>query len=295
MDQQKFRLPDATYLENIRLQVPSLESSLGFYVGLLGLREIGREGNRVRLSANGQEPPLLSLMENPRAGARDAHQPGLYHSAFLVPNRIELARMLKNLIGQGIRLGFGDHGVSEAIYLSDPDGNGVEIYADRPRSGWPFQHGQLAMTTQEVDVAGLLAEIDPSAPFEGAHPATRIGHVHLQVSDLAAAGQFYAGVLGFEVMQQSYPGALFVSAGGYHHHVGLNTWHSRNAGPVSPDRAGLLGFSIVIPDQEGFREVRKRVEATVAGRVATTERAFSFQDPDGIGIRVVLPEYEMVR
>ena len=171
----------------------------------------------------------------------------------------------------------------------------MEIYADRPRSAWPFHQRQLAMTTREVDVKGLLAEINPVERFEGAHPATRIGHVHLQVSDLAASGQFYSEVLGFEVTLHSYPGALFVSAGGYHHHVGLNTWRSQNAGPVSPDQAGLLEFSVVVPDQEAFLEIERRVGATIAGRTVSTKQTFSFRDPDGIGIRVVLPEYKAMQ
>jgi len=166
--------------------------------------------------------------------------------------------------------GFADHGVSEAIYLADPDGNGLEFYADRPPENWPRTDHQIAMVSNPLDVESLLALAAPNrAAKYRIHPETRMGHVHLQVSNLARTEEFYAGELGFDVTQRSYPGALFFAAGGYHHHLGTNTWAGRGAHRPPDNAIGLISFSIVIP---------------TAAENSTTKVV---QDPDGHQIELM--------
>jgi catechol 2,3-dioxygenase len=174
--------------------------------------------------------------------------------------------------------------VSEAIYLHDVEGNGIEIYADRPRERWPIRNGTLAMGTNALDVEDLLAA--DSRPWDGMPAGTRIGHIHLRVSDLARSEQFYVGLLGFEVMVRGYPGALFVSAGGYHHHIGLNTWAGTGIPPMTPDQAGLRYFSIAIPDGQARRDVVGRLRGTGVALDEIADgpvRGILARDPDGIG------------
>ncbi|MDE3131630.1 MAG: VOC family protein, partial [Acidobacteriota bacterium] len=215
-------LPAATAIGTVHLTVSSLERSLPFYQQLLGLKPAAQPDGSVLLSAagpTGADPPLLSLVGDSSARPRNPRETGLFHFAVLVPSRRDLAVALVRLAQGGWRLdGASDHLVSEALYLSDPDGNGIEIYRDRDRGEWRREaDGQLAMATLPLDLDDLLAEVR-DAPFEPAGEAlvpegTRIGHVHLQVAELAEVERFYAGVLGFEVMVRGYPGALFVAAG----------------------------------------------------------------------------------
>jgi catechol 2,3-dioxygenase len=187
---------------------------------------------------------------------------GLYHVAIRYPGRQVLAQAFQRLVAHRWPFqGFSDHGVSEALYLADPDGNGLELYVDRAREHWAYRDGQIAMTTEPLDVEGLLAKArtDP-ATWTGLHPETDIGHVHLHVSDLAEAEAFYHGLLGLDVTQRGYPGALFLSAGGYHHHLGINTWAGVGAPPPPPDAVGLICFSLYVPDQISWQGLLDRVQ-----------------------------------
>lgn len=254
-----FRLPPGTGIGRVHLRVRDLERSLAFYRDLLGLRPVDREPGRARLSADGRPPALVVLEEDPGAVPRPARSTGLYHVAVLFPDRPGLARAFLRLARAGWPFhGFSDHGVSEAVYLSDPDGNGVELYADRPHEAWPRRgDGRLAMATRPLDVGALVASLGGgdggeagAAAGDGAAapPGTCIGHIHLHVADLAAAEEFYAGALGLEVTQRDYPGALFFAAGGYHHHVGVNVWAGRGAPRPPEGAAGLLAYSLALPD-----------------------------------------------
>jgi len=229
-----------------RLRVASLRRSQGFYAGVLGLHvEPGKSGTlALRAAANG--PGLLTLVESPGVPAAPEDAAGLFHLALLVPDRRSLALILRRLAETGWPIeGLSDHGVSEAIYLSDPDGNGLEIYADWPRVQWPQQDGKLAMFTRHLDVDRLLAEA-PGKTSAGLPPGTRLGHVHLRVTNLAEAERFYAGELGLDVTVREYPGALFFAADGYHHHIGANTWHVRAGRPSTP-HAGLIAVQALVP------------------------------------------------
>ena len=191
--------------------------------------------------------------------------------------------------------GFADHLVSEALYLADPDGNGLELYADRPPERWTQRNGQIVMGTEPLDVDGLVAEADgESASWHGIDPGADIGHVHLHVADLARAEAFYHGLLGLDVTQQGYPGALFLSAGGYHHHLGINTWAGTGAPPPPAEAVGLLSFTLQIPDGKAWRAALARLAgAGMAPEVqhdCPGKRIALFRDPDGLGVELVLAE-----
>ncbi len=213
----------------------------------------------------------------------DPRRTGLYHLAILVPTRRDLAASLLRLARTRWPLqGASDHLVSEALYLADPDGNGIEIYRDRPRPEWPRDGEQLQMATLPLDLEDVLGELDGGA--EEALPAgTRIGHVHLQVANLPSSEAFYSGMLGFDVTVRGYPGALFVSAGGYHHHIGLNTWHSRDAAAPSPGTIGLRSFEVQFPDEASLRKVLDRVQAAGV-HAQRVDGGTLVRDPSGNGV-----------
>lgn len=242
-----YRLPAATRLGRVRLQVADLGRSLGFYEGVLGLRVLDRDAGRATLGAQGEERPLVELREKP--GARPVPQHGrlgLYHVAYLLPDRAALGRFVRHLAGLGQRVGSADHLVSEALYLSDPDGLGVEVYADRPRERWRLDGRQIAMATDPLDVQALVAAAGEDA-WAGAPAGASVGHVHLHVGDLDRAAAFYHAGLGLDKIVWGYPGALFLSAGGYHHHLGTNVW-AAGAPPAGEDDARLLDWTLVLPD-----------------------------------------------
>jgi catechol 2,3-dioxygenase len=214
---------------------------------------------------------------------------GLYHFAVLVPTRSDLARSLRRIAEQRYPIqGAADHLVSEAVYLADPDGNGIEIYRDRPREEWPRVAGNIQMATDPLDLYALLGEAE-GAPGDGRLPAgTRIGHMHLQIADLAAAERFYVDVLGLDIVVRM-PSALFVSAGGYHHHLGLNTWQSRGGSPAPAGSAGLRYFSIRVPDAAELERVTSRLEQAGLS-VEQTDGAVVVADPWQNQIRLTVAQ-----
>lgn len=287
IDVKGHRLPDSTRIGYVHLRVADLHCSLSFYRDLLGLIETKGANSTVPLSASRTGDPIVLLTENRDAKRRPRHSAGLFHTAIVLPNRRELARILKRLYGQRWPLqGFADHGVSEALYLADPDGNGLELYADRPRDRWPRKQGKLEMVTLALDLDSLLAELpEGDDPWTGIHPQTGIGHIHLQVSDLRKGERFYHELLGFDVTQRSFRGALFVSAGGYHHHIGLNVWDSFGGTAAPANTVGLAKFSIRVPDEGERFAVCERLRA--AGiRLEESQGGVVARDYDGIGIEI---------
>jgi len=261
-----FSIDPNTNIGAAHLTVADLDRSERFYRDVLGFRELARDGDTLALTADGATP-LLELTELLGAPPKPARATGLYHFAILTPSRLDLARSLRQLAEMRYPLsGASDHLVSEALYLDDPDGNGIEIYRDRPRAEWPRMGGQIRMATDPLDVDGILAELErDDRPWDGLAPATTIGHMHLHVADLKAAEAFYHGVLGFDIIVRYGPSALFVSAGGYHHHIGLNTWAGVGAPPAPAGSAGLRHFVVRLPDQAALDAVLARVrEAGVA-------------------------------
>lgn len=268
----------------VELTVADLDAQVAFYRDAIGLRELRRTGDTVELGAADDDVALVALVHRSDAPPRPPHTTGLFHLALLVPSRAELARAVHRVGAAGWRFtGASDHLVSEALYLDDPEGNGIEVYRDRPRREWESENGELRMGTLPLDLADVLASVGSGDVGDGMASGTRIGHVHLQVADIPGAEEFYIGALGFEPTVRGYPGALFASAGGYHHHLGLNTWAGVGA-PAPPEGAcGLRSFTVLLPTREALVAVQASLAA--AGHEAR-DGTTSFVDPSGN--RVVL-------
>lgn len=249
-------------LEMVRLRVRNLQAAVEFYTRKLGFHVAASRPDHALLSCEPASPPILELAGDPAAEPTSPGHAGLFHAAILLPGRSELANWVRHAANAGAEFeGFADHGVSEAAYLADPEGNGLEFYCDRPRVQWPFRDGRLAMTTLPLDVRGLLAD----ASTKDAHllAAACWGHLHLSVTNLARSQDFYERELGLTCTQDDYPGARFLAAGGYHHHVAINVWRRARL-PWRKGGAGLAGVVF----SSGETPVRER------------------QDPDGIPLLV---------
>ena len=280
-----YRLPDATRLGAVRLQVSDLARSLKFYEQVLGLRVVERSDTHVSLAPHGDARPIIELEE--RRGVKPAGRGllGLYHFAILLPDRASLGRFVRHLASIGYRAAGSDHLVSEAFYLTDPDGLGIEIYADRARDTWQRIGRELMISTDPVDVAGLVAAAGDTA-WTGMPPGTTIGHVHLHVGNIAQGAAFFSEALGFDRMTWRYPGALFLGAGGYHHHLGTNEWAGPAARPPAEDDARLLEWTIEVPTAGDVAAVLRSVSTAghVADEIAPGDART--RDPWGTVIRV---------
>jgi catechol 2,3-dioxygenase len=279
-----YRLPDATRVGTVRLQVADLGRSLAYYQQVLGLHLLAREGGKAVLGTAEGEEPLVELYERPGAAPVSRRgRLGLYHFAILLPDRAQLGRFVRHLSEIGERAGMSDHFVSEAIYLTDPDGLGIEVYADRPRSAWRQHDGELTMTTVSLDLPDLIGAAGTER-WSGMPPGTVVGHVHLFVDDLDRAAAFYHAGLGLDKVVWSYPGALFLSAGNYHHHLGTNTW-AAGAPPAGANDARLLEWELVVPS---FGDAAEALDSLAAGG-ADVERSVGgglARDPWGTAVRV---------
>ena len=279
-----YRLPAETKLGRVSLQVSDLERSLAYYQTVLGLRVLERSGNAAVLGAHGGERPIVEL--HARAGATPVPRRGrlgLYHFAILLPDRASLGRFVKHLDNLGAHAGMSDHFVSEAIYLNDPDGLGIEVYSDRPRSLWRYDDRQLFMVTEPLDVPNLLHAAG-TEQWTGAPPGTTLGHVHLYVDDLPAAAKFYHEGLGFDKVVWSYPGALFMSAGGYHHHLGTNTW-ATGAKRAGENDARLLEWEVLLPSSADAAEAARSL-GDAGAVVRGLDEGFVAVDPLGTGLKI---------
>ena len=251
--------PDTT-IGLVTLRVTDLTRSRAFYEGILAFQPLQLEAGRAVLGGQDKQP-LLELLEVPGGTPQPRRATGLYHVAILFPSRADLGREFLRLVNANWEIGQGDHLVSEALYISDPDDNGLEIYQDRPRSTWNWQNNLVRMASDPVDLRSLAEEGRRDAePWDVLPPGTRVGHIHLQVGNIPDARRFYHDILGFDITAHM-PSALFVSAGGYHHHLGLNTWHSLNAQPTPDTSAGLHSYIIAIPTQEALQQVKERLAA----------------------------------
>jgi catechol 2,3-dioxygenase len=251
--------PD-TYIGPVTLRVADLDRSIDFYRGILGFRVIERSAGKAVLGAK-EGPALLELREVQGAPPQPRWATGLYHVAILLPSRADLGQALIRMAQAGLEIGQADHLVSEALYISDPDGNGLEIYRDRPRPEWGWEQGAIRMAVDPLDLGSIVEEgRSAERQWEVLPAGTRVGHIHLQVGDVAGAARFYHDVLGFDITARM-PGAIFLSAGGYHHHIGANTWQSRGAPSAPATGAGLHEFVIALPDREALADVRSRLEA----------------------------------
>lgn len=310
----------------VHLSVADLERSMAFYEGLLGLHVLHTAPGFAALGVpegDGTPVPLLFLTCQPHARPKPPHCRGLYHLALRLPTRRDLAWALLRLMRHQYAVeGGADHGVSEAIYLSDPDGHGIELYADRSREQWPRQGNSILMATEPLDWQGLMAELQPedhvvtAAEGRAVHeregrlpeaqqmpPGTRLGHIHLHVSRLDRAERFYRDALGLDLVLRYGTSALFFSAGGYHHHVGVNIWAGRDAPPPPPDAVQLLDFSFVVPSAQDVAAVGQSLRQagvalnsleqldvqilSTAGMAITADAGFMVHDEDGQAVGVV--------
>src|ERR671937_2722464 len=268
-------LPAATRMGPVHLTVSDLDRSLDYYRTVIGLDVLEQGAGRASLGADSTD--LLGLVEEPGAKPSDGYT-GLYHFALLVPTREDLARWLAHAARDRVPLtGLSDHYVSEALYLRDPDRHGIEIYADRPRELWEGQVGRR-MTTEPLDVDDLLAEAD--GDFDGLPAGTTMGHVHLKVASIPETVAFYRDVLGFDLVVERVPQAAFLSAGGYHHHLGANTWESAGALPPPEGSAALRHATVVLPTAEARDEAVRRV-ADAGQEPEDTAAGTLVRDPSG--------------
>ena len=276
-------MPEQAHVGRVRLQVANLERSLAFYQNVVGFRVIERGDVGAGLGAAGGDDVLLELVEKPdvRPVPRRGRL-GLYHFAVLLPSRPALGAFIRDLGGTDVQVGMSDHLYSQSIYLYDPDGLGVEVYADQPRDTWTVRDGQYVGIVDPLDV-GALVRLAGETTWSGLPAGTTIGHVHLSVGDLARAAAFYHEGLGFDRVGQ-FPGALFVSAGGYHHHVGLNIW-AAGSPAATEDDARLLEWQLVVPTPRDVAAVTSNV-ALVAAIEEDAGSAIA-RDPWGIQVRVV--------
>ena len=282
---REYRLPESTRLGAVRLQVADIERSLLFYSKVLGMCVLDGSADSVSLGAHGDDREIVHLRQ--LKSARPVPQRGLlglYHFAILLPDRASLGRFVAHLAEIGVHAGMSDHAVSEAVYLTDPDGLGIEVYADRPRDAWRYDEQQLYMTTNHLDVEDLVRSARGER-WAGMPRGTVLGHVHLYVDDIDKAAAFYHDALGFDKVVWSYPGALFLSAGGYHHHLGTNTW-AKGAPRATDADARLLEWEIVVPTPKDADQAARHVKD--AGYPVTQEGGeWVLTDPWGTSLRLV--------
>lgn len=278
-----YRLPNATHVGRVRLQVRDLQRSLDYYTGVIGLRVVERDDHAAGLAAHGDDRPLVRLHADPST------QPvprrgvfGLYHFALLLPDRASLGRFVTHLAALNVHAGAADHLVSEALYLTDPDGLGIEVYADRPQATWRHAQRELAMASDPLDFAAVAAA-GHGEPWTGAPSGTTMGHIHLHVGDLDEARRFYHAALGFDVTVWSYPGALFMSAGGYHHHLGTNTWSP--GPPATATHARLLDWELLLPHAA---DAAAAAHSLIAAGYAAGQDGAAWTASDPWGTRVIL-------
>jgi catechol 2,3-dioxygenase len=278
-----FRLPDETRIGRVHLQVADLQRSIEYYTGVLGFRLQSAAGGSAELGAYGDETPVLILHE--RSGARPVPRGGLlglYHFAILLPDRAALGRFVQHIGNLGVYAGSADHAVSESLYLTDPDGLGIEVYADRPPTTWQVDGSEVHITVEPLDLRDLVQEAG-GTPWTGLPAGTVIGHMHLSVGELEEASTLYHAALGFDKTAWSFPGALFLAVGGYHHHLGTNVWAA--GAPVATDEdARLLEWDVVLP----AADVEKAAQSlTDAGYRVTADGADRIVvDPWGSPLRL---------
>lgn len=252
-------------IAGIGLKARDAEGLSAYYRELLGLEELSRDGNQLVLGAG--DRALLTIEEDKALRPDNPRDAGLFHTAFLLPERADLARWVQRAIEKRTRVdGASDHLVSEAIYLTDPEGNGIEIYSDRPASGWQWRNGEVEMATLPLDIRDLIATPGGDRPYDKAPAGTVVGHVHLRVGDPAVAERWWNEIMGFDTTAHYGPKAVFLSTGGYHHHIGANSWQSAGAGPRDKGRSGLSWVALKGPTEK-------------AGQ--------TFEDPWGTIIRMV--------
>ncbi|MDM5329038.1 VOC family protein [Neobacillus sp. CF12] len=271
------------YVGEVNLKVKDLEKALTFYQNIIGFQVLEKTDRKAALSTDGKTP-LVTLEQPENVIPKEGRMSGLYHFAILLPSRADLSVFLRHFLGTGYGLGAADHYVSEALYITDPDGNGIEVYRDRPSKEWTWKNGLVDMVTEELDGNSILAESD--AEWKGLPSGTVMGHIHLHVGDLQKAEEFYTKGLGFEIVSH-YPQAVFLSTGRYHHHIAINTWQGVGAPTPPQNSVGLNWYTLVFPD-EATREKTLQQLQQLGSSVQKETEYYVVSDPSGNQIRLVL-------
>lgn len=282
---KKFHEYPNRFVTEIVLKVEDLKRSLDFYKDIIGFKVLDRKEKEVTLSADGSTP-LVTLIQPEDVIKKIPRRSGLYHFALLLPDRLHLGLFLKNINDKNYPIiGGSNHGVSEAIYLQDPDDNGIEVYTDIDSSKWTWKGNQVEMVTEPLDYKGLLEETGDNK-WNGISKETIIGHIHLHVDDLDKAREFYIKGLGFDEVMEMGSSALFLSSGGYHHHIGLNTWNGRGAEPLPQNSAGMKYYTIKLPSKDTINDAMDRLRK-LGFNVMEEDDHFYAKDPSGNFIRLV--------
>jgi len=280
-----FHRDPVTYVGHVRLRVKDLSRSLAFYEQVVGFQVSGRTGTTADLTADGKTV-LLTLEQPDGVLDKQGRTTGLYHFALLLPTRTDLAQFVVHLSDLNVSVGSADHLVSEALYFSDPDGNGIEVYRDRDASEWAWNGSEVAMATDPLNFRDLLAGVKERT-WSGLPAGTVMGHIHLHVSDLRETERFYTQGLGFEIVCRYGDQALFISSGQYHHHVGLNTWNGVGAPRPAANSVGLASYAVVYPNAESRSKAMMNVRK-IGAAVAEDAGGIAVEDPSGNRIRLLV-------
>lgn len=277
---EKFHDQPNVYVSEVSIKVKNLENALNFYQHIIGFQVLKKTAEKAILTTDGKTS-LLTLEQPEDVISKPDRTAGLYHFAILLPTRADLSVFLRHLLETGYPLGAADHYVSEALYLNDPDGNGIEVYRDRPSDEWTWNNGLVDMATEELDGKGILAESD--APWTGLPEETLMGHIHLHVNDLKKAEEFYTKGLGFQVVSY-YPQAAFLSTGGYHHHIAINMWQGAGAQTPPKNSVGLDWYSLVYPNVAARENAVQQLQQ-IGAEVKEEAGFYVTADPAGNQIR----------
>ncbi|GLC89914.1 VOC family protein [Lysinibacillus piscis] len=265
------------YVTHVELKVSDLQRSLDYYQKIIGFQILQQTAQQAILTADGKTA-LLTLVQPETVEDKIGSTTGLYHFALLLPTRRDLAHILLHFHQNNVPLGAADHAVSEALYLQDPDGNGIEVYTDRAEDEWTWQDNQVYMVTEPLNAPAIVQEAE--GHWTGLPAGTVMGHIHLSVSNLAEAEEFYTTGLGFDVVSRFGTQALFISTGRYHHHIGLNTWQSKNAPHLKPNQVGLKTFSLRLDNEQQAATIQSNLQA-LGAPVIKIEGGFQTEDPSG--------------
>jgi len=280
---ENFHQKPSIYVGEVNIKVKNLDSVVTFYQNIMGFQVLEQTEGKAVLTTDGKTP-LLTLEQPADVIPKEGKMSGLYHFAILLPSRADLSVFLRHLLQTGYPLGAADHYVSEALYLNDPDGNGIEVYRDRPSFEWTWKNNLVEMATEQLDAEGILAESD--AEWNGLPSGTVMGHIHLHVGDLQKAEEFYTKGLGFDVVSY-YPQAAFLSTGGYHHHIAINTWQGVGAPTPPKNSVGLNWYTLVFPNETERENVIKQLKQLGAPVKKETD-FYVTSDPSGNQIRLVV-------
>ncbi len=283
---KKFHGNPNVFVKDIVLKVTNINRSIKFYTSIMGLSLIKKKGKLASLTADGFSP-IITLIEPEDIIAKVPRRTGLYHFAILLPSRYHLGLFLKNIRDQDYPIiGGSNHGVSEAIYLEDPDGNGIEVYRDREASEWDRDEDRINMISEPLDYDDLIAEAGMDT-WDNTPLDTIIGHIHLHVGDLDQARQFYVEGLGFDLVMEAGTSAIFLSTGGYHHHIGLNVWSGRGALAPPENSVGMKHYSLKFPDEESREETLDNLR-TLAYEIIKEEKDIYIKDPSKNVIKLII-------